>query len=281
MGPAVGRRLRLAGIYLAATILVVVVLGPLLYIVSIAIRPTSDLYLTPFAYFPPHPTADNFLNVLLNRTTYKGDFGAATLRSLAVASSATLIALSFASLAGYSLARFRFRGREAFGMGILATQMMPAVLFLVPLFITLRQLQLINTLQGLVVAYLTFAMPYCTWTLRSYFERIPVDIEEAALIDGCNRLQTLWFVIVPVARPALVATGIFAFILAWNEFLFAFVLAGNNPVVTSALYSFIGQYGIEYTNLMAGAVIVSVPPLLLFLVLQRYLVEGLSTVSTR
>jgi len=129
---------------------------------------------------------------------------------------------------------------------------------------------------GLVLSYLTFSLPFCIWLLRGYFEGIPAELEEAALIDGCNRLQALIHVVLPLAAPALVATGTFAFINAWNEFLFAFILAAEKPLLTVQLYSFIGQYGPQYGNLMASALLVAAPPVLLFLLLQRYLISGLT-----
>ncbi len=263
-------------IYAAVAVLLVFTLGPYLYMVTVAIRPVNELYHVPFAYWPAHATLDNFLDVALSRTANTVDLGASFLRSTVVALSATILALILAALGGYSLARFRFRGRELTGMALLATQMLPAVLFLVPLFIIFRQLHLLNSLAGLVVAYLTFALPYSTWTLRSYIEALPMEAEDAALVDGCNRLQAIWFVVLPMARPGLVATGAFAFILSWNEFLFAFILSGNRPLLTVSLFSFITQWGPAYTQLMAGAVLASLPPMILFLSMQTWLVGGLA-----
>ncbi|MCC7205951.1 MAG: carbohydrate ABC transporter permease [Anaerolineae bacterium] len=269
--------LRLGIIYLLVGIGLLFILGPVCYMFTISIRNNADLYARPFAYIPPNPTLDNYLNVLLNRTsTVKANFSDAFVRTLVVSICSSVSAVLLASLAGYSLARFRFRGREPFGLLMLASQMMPAVLFLVPLFIVFRQLRLTNSILGLILSYLTFALPFCIWMLRGYFDSIPAELEESAMIDGCTRLQALRRVVLPLVAPALVATGAYAFILAWNEFLFAFILGGKIPLLSVSMYAFISQYGPEYGNLMAMSVLISLPPVIIFLVLQRYLVAGLT-----
>jgi ABC-type glycerol-3-phosphate transport system permease component len=243
---------------------------------DIAFRPSAELYQTPFRLLPASPTLDNFINVLANRTVVPAHLEQGFGRSLIVSLCTTVLAVAIASLAGYALARFNFRGREPYGLFLLATQMMPAVLFLVPLFVILRSIGLVNTLAGLILSYLTFSLPFCIWLLRGYFEGISPDLEAAAMTDGCSRLQALLYVILPLVTPALVATGAFAFINAWNEFLFAFILAGQQPLLTVQLYAFLGQYGPQYGNLMASAVLVAVPPVILFVFMQRYMIRGLT-----
>lgn len=267
---------RWVGLYTLVFVGVLFTLFPILWMFTISIRPSNELYITPFRYLPPTPTLDNFVNVLANRTTVPAHLEQGFVRTTIVAVSSTVLAVLIASLAGYALARFRFRGREPYSVVMLTTQMMPAVLFLVPLFLILQGIGLINTLPGLIVSYLTFSLPFCIWLLRGYFEGIPAELEEAALIDGCSRLQALVYVVLPLAAPALVATGTFAFINAWNEFLFAFILAGETPLLTVQLYSFVGQYGPQYGNLMATALLVAAPPVVLFVLMQRYLISGLT-----
>ncbi len=270
------RILRPILIYSLAIVGLCFVLAPIFYMLTVSLRPNQDIYLKPFPYIPPAPTPANYLDVLLNRTINKANLIDAFGRTLIVSVSATISAVILASLAGYSLARFKFRGRDVFGIVMLTSQMMPAVLFLVPLFVVFRQLQLTNSLVGLTISYLTFALPFCIWMLRGYFEDIPRELEEAAMIDGCTRLQALWRIILPLAVPALVATSAFAFIQAWNEFLFAFILGGKVPLLSVALYAYIGQYGPEYGHLMASAILIALPPVILFMLLQRYLVAGLT-----
>jgi ABC-type glycerol-3-phosphate transport system permease component len=263
-------------IYVCVFFGVAFTLFPVLWMLSIAFRPSSELYQTPFHILPVSPTLDNFINVLLNRTAVPAHLEQGFGRSLIVSLCTTILAVAIASLAGYALARFNFRGRESYSFFMLATQMMPAILFLVPLFEILRVIGLVNTLSGLILSYLTFSLPFCIWLLRGYFEGISPDLEAAALTDGCSRLQALWYIVLPLAAPALVATGAFAFINAWNEFLFAFILAGNQPLLTVQLFAFIGQYGPEYGNLMASALLVAIPPVVIFLLMQRYMIRGLT-----
>ncbi len=267
---------RWVGLYALVVLGVVFTMFPIFYMFTISIRPSNELYITPFRYIPPTPTLGNYVNVITNQTTVPAHLEQGFVRTVVVSACTTVLAVIIASLAGYALARFRFRGRETYGVVMLTTQMMPAVLFLVPLFVILRNIGLVNTLPGLILSYLTFSLPFCIWLLRGYFEGIPVELEEAALIDGCTRLQALVRVVLPLATPALVATGAFAFINAWNEFLFAFILAGEKPLLTVQLYSFVGQYGPQYGNLMASALLVAAPPVVLFLVMQRYLIGGLT-----
>jgi ABC-type glycerol-3-phosphate transport system permease component len=264
------------GLYALVVVGVVFTIFPILWMFTISIRPSQELYITPFRYVPPTPTLENYVNVVTNQTTVPAHLEQGLVRTVIVSVCSTVLAVVFASLAGYALARFRFRGREPYGVVMLTTQMMPAVLFLVPLFVILRGIGLVNTMPGLILSYLTFSLPFCIWLLRGYFENIPAELEEAAMVDGCTRLQALIRVVLPLATPALVATGTFAFINAWNEFLFAFILAGEKPLLTVQLYSFIGQYGPQYGNLMASALLVAAPPVVLFLLMQRYLISGLT-----
>jgi ABC-type glycerol-3-phosphate transport system permease component len=251
-------------------------LAPFFWILSTALRPNPDVYIYPIAYLPPHVTLQNFIDLLLNRTTVPLHLEQGFSRSVTVTLSATVVSLLLASLAGYAMARFRFRGRDAFGLAMLGTQMMPPILFLVPLFLILKGLRLTNTLAGLTLTYLSFTLPFCTWMLRGYFTSIPEELEDAAAIDGCNRLQTLCYIVLPLAAPALVATGTFALIYAWNEFLFAFVIAGKTPLMSVQLYSIIGQYYTPYPVLMSAAILISLPPIVLFLLMSRYLIAGLT-----
>lgn len=269
------------GLYVLVAIGAIIIVVPLLWMLTIALRPSNQLYITPFPLLPPTLTLDNFINVATNQTAVPAHLEQGVVRSLIVSVSTTVLSVAIASLAAYALARFQFWGREGYGLFMLITQMMPAILFLVPLFVILRGLGLINTLPGLILSYLTFSLPFCIWLLRSYFENISPDLEEAAMTDGCNRLQALIRITLPLATPALVATGAFAFINAWNEFLFAFILASQQPMLTVQLYAFIGQYGPEYGNLMAAAVLIALPPVILFVIMQRHLIRGLTAGSVK
>jgi ABC-type glycerol-3-phosphate transport system permease component len=268
-------------VYALVVIGAAIILVPLLWMLTIALRPANELYISPFPLLPPTPTLSNFINVLTNRTPIPAHLEQGVVRSLIVSASSTVLSVVIASLAAYALARFKFRGRESYGLFMLVTQMMPAILFLVPLFEILRGLGLVNTLGGLILSYLTFSLPFCIWLLRGYFEGLSPELEEAALTDGCNRIQALIRITLPLAAPALVATGAFAFINSWNEFLFAFILDGQQPVLTVQLYGFIGQYGPDYGDLMSAAILIALPPVILFVIMQRHLVRGLTAGSVK
>jgi ABC-type glycerol-3-phosphate transport system permease component len=272
---------RWIGLYALVVIGAAIILVPLLWMLTIALRPANELYITPFPLLPPTPTLSNFINVLTNRTPIPAHLEQGVVRSLIVSVSSTVLSVVIASLAAYALARFKFRGRESYGLILLVTQMMPAILFLVPLFEVLRGLGLVNTLGGLILSYLTFSLPFCIWLLRGYFEGLSPELEEAALTDGCNRIQALIRITLPLAAPALVATGAFAFINSWNEFLFAFILDGQQPVLTVQLFGFIGQYGPDYGDLMSAAILIALPPVILFVIMQRHLVRGLTAGSVK
>ncbi|MCA9880447.1 MAG: carbohydrate ABC transporter permease, partial [Thermomicrobiales bacterium] len=178
-----------------------------------------------------------------------------------------------------AFARFRLRGGKAILLGILATQMFPAILLAIPLYILIRNLGLLNSLVGLVLVYTTFALPFCVWMMRNYFLSIPRDLDESAMVDGATRLQALWSVVLPVAMPGIAATGIFSFILSWNEFLYAntFISSADLRTLPVGLQSLIGEFTTDWGLLMAGAVITTMPIVIIFFFVQRKLTQGLAS----
>ena len=198
--------------------------------------------------------------------------------SLTVASLASASTLLVAVLGGYALARYQFRGKQVTLLIFLATQMMPIVVLIVPLFITFRTLGLLNTLYSLMIVYTVFNIPFCTMMMQGFFAGVPVELEEAAMVDGCNRFGAIVRVAVPLARPGLIATFLFAFIGAWNELLFAvmFLNTDANFTLPVGLYMFISKYDIHWGRMMAGATLALIPALIVFGVVQRYMVRGLA-----
>ncbi len=204
--------------------------------------------------------------------------------SLLVSVVATVLSLVVATFAAYAVARLPFRGSRAFSMLVLSTQMFPGILFLLPLFLVFVQiqtrlgLQLTGTYTGLIVTYLTFALPFSIWMLVGYFAALPRELEEAALIDGNGPIGALFRVVLPVARPGIVAVGVFAFVTAWGEVLFASVLTDRGTrTLAVGLQAYASQSSVLWNQLMAASVVVSIPVLVGFLFLQRYLVAGLSS----
>jgi ABC-type glycerol-3-phosphate transport system permease component len=246
---------------------------PLLWGISTALKIPSEVYAFPPTWIPKTLTFDNFLLVIQNQSLIRAFFN-----TLIIASGTTLVSLVVGVLGGYGFARYQFPGRNMLLWSVLFTKLFPRVVVIVPFFVTLRNLQMMNTYQGLILVYLMVTFPVAIWLLKGFFDKIPVEIEEAAVIDGCNLPQLLWHVIIPMSRPALVAVAMYSFILAWNEFLFALVFTNGleRRPLSIALAFFIDENGIRWGELMAASVVMSLPAVIVFTFAQKLLVRGLS-----
>lgn len=187
-------------------------------------------------------------------------------------------AVPIAILTGYGLCRYRLAGRQVFMLVLLMTQFVPAAMLIIPLFIIFKQIGLLNTLIGLVLVNTTFELPLTAILMRGFISGIPFELEEAAMVDGCSRLQGVIRIVLPLLRPAIVAVAAFAFVGAWNNFLFALFLVNDQDLYTVpvGLSYFLGEYNVDFAALAAGGVIAVLPVVLLFALIQRYLVGGLS-----
>jgi len=185
----------------------------------------------------------------------------------------------FSLFAGYAIARYRFGAKNIFSFVILATQMLPAPLLLIPIYIIFQKINLVDKLFGLVIVNVAFSMPLCVWLLRSFFMAVPSELEDAAIVDGCTRIGAFFKIYIPLITPGIVATGIFAFIEAWDEFFAANTLINTdkNLVASLGLSTFIGEHTTSWSQIMAGAVLFTLPPLILFLFIQKYLIAGLTS----
>jgi ABC-type glycerol-3-phosphate transport system permease component len=252
-------------------------LSPLLWAISSAFKPDNEI-MTNLSLIPKAPTFEHF-RVVIQET----QFGLWFKNSLLVSLGTTLLSVTVGSLAGYAMSRWRFRGRALYGNSLLIVQMFPAVMLAIPLYLLLTRFGLIDTLWALLVTYLTFALAFSVWMLKGYFDGIPRELEEAALIDGAGRLQALWHVILPVAGPGVVTVAVFSFLLSWNEFFFAYVfLASNNKFTLSlGMYGFIQQFTTQWGNIMAAGVLTTLPVLVFFFLLQRALTRGLVSGATK
>jgi len=203
--------------------------------------------------------------------------------SVKVTFSVTLLATALSAFAGYSFSRFRFYGRQGLMYTILVGQMLPGVVLLLPLYVYLKDLRLLDTHLGLGIVYMTFAIPLCTWLLKGFFDTIPTDLEEAAMVDGCSRVGAMARVVLPLAAPGIAATALFAFITAWNDFMFALAILSTPAKFTIGLglLAYQQEYFFQWNTLMAGGVLMSIPALALYLFLQRYLVTGLTRGSVK
>jgi ABC-type glycerol-3-phosphate transport system permease component len=252
---------------------------PLFWMVISSLKSTGEFYASPPTFLPVHWTLDNY-RMLFAQTS----FGTYFTNSLIVALGATFMSLLVGGLGAYSLSRFRFRSIAVFAQMTLLAYMLPEVLVVIPLYVYVVKLGMADTLLALVVSNMAFTLPLTLWYMRAYFNAIPVTLEESAMVDGCTRLQALRRVVLPLALPGLISTGVFAFNHAWNEFLFALVFTSSerNKVLTLGLATWIGQDSIySWGMLLAAAVLVTVPVLIFYLLVQRKLVVGLAGGATK
>lgn len=227
--------------------------------------------------YPPtivfQPTLKNFYAVLFGPTNIVGDL----VTSLVIASATTVLTILFAVPAAYAFARLKLRGKVPLGFYVLATQLVPPIGLIIPYFLILNRIGWMDSYQGLVLIYMTFSLPFAIWLLVSYFEDIPREMEEAALIDRASRWQAFWHVVLPQARGAIAVTVIFVFLNAWNEFLFAVVLGGANVrPVTVSMYNYINTEQTQWAQLAAAALMAMLPVIGLGLLAQKHIVTGLT-----
>lgn len=260
-------------LYGLLTVSAVIVLVPLGWLLSTAFKNDTEVFTTPPRWIPEEPTFEAFIRIW---TDYP--FLQYFQNSIVAVGLSTLIAVSFAALAGYGIARFKFPGRGTFLTFLLVTQMFPSIMLLIPYYHIIQQLGLVNTVTSLVITYSSFTIPLCTWMMYGYFQGIPKDLDEAASIDGLGRVRTFLYVVLPLALPGLAATAIYAFIMGWNEYVFALVLTQSEEVRTVAvgIGHLVGQYRILWNDLMAASIYALAPMLLIFGFLQRHLITGLT-----
>ncbi|MFF9350119.1 carbohydrate ABC transporter permease [Streptomyces sp. NPDC014734] len=264
-----GRRHDVLGVVVAA------VIGfPVYWMVLTAFRPASEILSLPPEFWPRHPTLANFTRAMSSDTFWPN------VRSSVVIGVGTVLAsLLVGTLAAFALARFRFAGRKAFVVVILTVQMIPLAALIIPVYLLLNEVGLTDSLAGVILTYLVFTLPFTVWMLRGFVAAIPVELEEAAMVDGCGRLGAFVRVVLPLLAPGLVATSVFAMVQAWNEYVLVYVLLSTPEKQTLSIWlvSFQTSFGTDYGGLMAGATLTALPVVVFFLVLQRKIAAGLSS----
>ncbi|MGH7320118.1 MAG: carbohydrate ABC transporter permease [Candidatus Rokuibacteriota bacterium] len=254
---------------------------PVAWTVLTSFKPHQTIFATP-PRFVFTPTLEHYLRTLDIRTgrfveSTSGGIGPSIVNSAAVTAWTTLVTLVFAVPAGYAFARLRFRGRKPLAFYTLFTNMAPPIGLLIPYFFFLNRLRLMDTYVGLVGVYLTFSLPFAIWLMITYFEELPPELEEAAAVDGAGRFTTLWRIVLPQARGGVAVTAVFSFINAWNEFLYAAVLTGNQTrTATVALFGFISTEEHLWGAFTASGTMIMVPVIVIALVAQRQIVHGLT-----
>ncbi|RZU44410.1 carbohydrate ABC transporter membrane protein 2 (CUT1 family) [Streptomyces sp. BK022] len=245
---------------------------PVYWMLDTAIKPAKDAIDPDPSLLPTGFTLDNF-----SRAFDIADFWGPVGRSLVVSLSVVLIGVVVGMLAALAISRFAFRGRKIVIVGILAVQMVPLVAMIIPVFLLLNDLHQYDKLTGLIITYLTFILPFTVWTLRGFIVNIPRELEEAAMVDGCSRTGAFVRVVFPLLAPGMVATSVYGFIQAWNEYLYALMLLSQeNQTATVWLGNFTTKHGTEYAPMMAGATMMALPIVVLFLLVQRKMAAGLT-----
>lgn len=259
--------------------IVAILAFPLFWMLSTAFKPASEVFARPPTLFSSHPTLDNFARVFAETrfTTY-------FLNSVIVSVSTTALVLVVSTLGAYAMSSFRLRGTVLIGRSILLAYMLPSTAILIPVYLMVARMGLTNTMPGLIIAYTSLNLPFSLWMMRAFMASIPREIEAAAMIDGASRMGAFFDVVLPQALPGIITTGVFTFILSWNEYLFALVMVNNDSqrtLSTGVMGSLISGYSIEWGMVMAAATLMALPLLLIFLFLQRYVVQGFGAGSVK
>ncbi len=254
---------------------------PLLWLFSASLSTQVELFSVPIHWIPQHPTFQNYLDIFFPSqaaSSVPRTFAVALLNSLKIASAVTIICIIIGSLAAYALVRIPFKLNRSIQLGIIATRMIPEISLVLPLFIIASSLELINKPIVLIIAYMSFALPYAIWLMIAYFQTIPIELEDAARIDGCSRLGILFRVVMPISVPGLVSTAMFVFLLAWDEFFYALIFTSTlaAKTVPVAIAEFIGRYVVNVNGMMAGGILAALPPVILALIFQRYIISGMT-----
>lgn len=268
------QKLTVAATHAVLVLACMAALYPVLWVVKMALTPGQAFSMSG----NPLPTEVSFENFETIFTMSDGIFWRQLFNSLVIAGITTVVGVVLACTAAYSFSRFRFPGRKVGLASFLITQMFPGVVMAIPLYILLDELGLLNSLTGLVLVYSTSAIPFCVWTLKGYFDTIPKDLEEAAIMDGANQWTIFTKIVLPLARPAIVVTALFSFMTAWNEFILAATFLNDESMFTLPvmLQRFVGDYSTQWGNFAAGAILVSLPVMALFFRLQKHLIGGLT-----
>jgi multiple sugar transport system permease protein len=265
--------LRRIGQWVLVGLVVVWSLAPYLWTLFTSLKSERELYQFPVTYWPDVPTLINYVAVFT-----QNPFGRFLMNSAIVTVTSTVLCLFIGSLAAYAFARLRFRGRETLLVGLLIVAMIPLITVIVPLYILVRNLGLLNSYLGLIAPYVTYSLPVAIFILTAFFREIPHELEEAALIDGCTRLNTLWRIIAPLAAPGLITAGIIVFVYTWNEFLVALTLTSTNDVrtITVGIALYRGEFAFPWGVISAAVTLATIPIMALILIGQRLVIRGLT-----
>ena len=267
------RALGRIGLYAALALAMFFAFFPIYWMLVTSLRPNAEVFAFPPTLLPQTLTLEHYANFIKNPQllVYLGN-------SVLVATTTALGSLIISVYAAYSFSKFRYTGRRALMFLVLSAQMFPQALLLISLYLMFSELKMLDTYAVLVLSFTTFTLPLCIWMLKGYFDHIPTDLIEAAKIDGAGQMQIIHRILVPIVRPALVATGIFAFMRGWNEFIYALTLVGKSKqtLPPGLVLTYIGEFQSQWADMMAASLLVSLPLVIAFILFQRQIVSGLT-----
>lgn len=266
-------------LYLTAIATCALLLFPIYWMAVTALQPATNLRSYPPQFWPDNPQWNVFADILA-----KHPYATWFMNSIFIALATMVISLAVSILAAYALSRFRLRGGTSLGLFILTSKMLPATLMIIPLFAIFKSIGLVGSLWSVVIAQATLIVPFCTWMLKGYFDTIPPELEQAALVDGCSPFGTIFRIVLPVAAPGLAATALFAFVVSWSDFLFGRTFLTTNDqswTLQMGIASLKGEFVTEWNVIMAGSLMASVPIIIVYLFLERFLVGGLAAGSEK
>jgi multiple sugar transport system permease protein len=267
-------------IHVAAVVMSVIILAPFAWLLIASLASQADLLALPLRWIPHHLSFSRYSEIFTSRSgTIFANFRSSLVNSLIVATATVVISMTIGVFGAYAYARVRFRGARTSLLLFLSTYMVPPIALVIPLYLIMVRLHLLNTRLGLILVYCTFAVPFVLWTMGNYFQTIPMDLEDAARIDGYSRLGAMFRVVLPLARPGLLATTLFVFLIAWDEFLYALIFTSTPAAKTIpvAIAEFTGRYTTDFGLQAAGGILAALPPVLIALAFQRHIVGGLAS----
>lgn len=264
---------------ITAIIITSIFLFPVFWIIISSLKTDSEIFQYPPTFLPAKPTLSAYLNQIV------GDYSIlkGLKNSFIISGLSCILSMTLAVPAAYGLARFEIKGRKIFILSFLITQMLPVTLLLTPLFLIFRNMNILNTYLGPILANATTAIPFVVIILRTYFQKLPRELDDAALIDGCSNFKTFYKIMLPISQSGLVTAGVFSFLFAWNDLIYSLTFIGSQSArpLTAGIYNFISKYGIQWNNIMAFSTLIVLPVILIFIFLQKYIVAGLTAGSVK
>ncbi|MBN2072831.1 MAG: carbohydrate ABC transporter permease [Actinobacteria bacterium] len=271
-------RLKRIFLYIAIIIIMFCVIAPFLWTIISSISTNKELLSVPVHFIPENPTFERYKAIFTSDDTKVVAFKRGIINSFIVSSGVTIVCLVIGTFAGYAFARLKFPRKNMTLQFFLFTNMIPPIVIIIAIYFIFSKLDMLDSVISLILLYSSFITPFVIWMMRSYFVTIPADLEEAAMIDGCNRIGALFRIIIPLSTPGLVANGILAFLMSWEEFLFALILTTSKAkTITVAIAEFTGKQYVDYGLMATGGVIGAIIPVLITLIFGRYIIKGLTS----